>query len=67
LFIRFIVAAHAALSFRSSQILAACTELNGRTPAFPIWPTLLDAKPQLANGPSEMRFWKIEKATPLDV
>jgi hypothetical protein len=67
LFIRFIVAAHAALSFRSFQILVASTELNGRTPAFQTSPTLLDAKPQLGNGPSEMRFWKIEKTMPLDV
>jgi hypothetical protein len=66
LFIRCIVVAHVALSFRSFQILVASTELNGRTPAFLTWPTLLDAKPQLANGPSEMRFWRIEKATPLD-
>jgi hypothetical protein len=67
LFIRFIVVAHDALSFRSFPILVASTELNGRTPAFQTWPTLLDARPQLANGPSEMRFWKIEKTMPPDV
>jgi hypothetical protein len=67
LFIRCIVVAHVALSFRSFQILVASTELNGRTPAFPTWPTLLDAKPQHANGPSETRFSKIEKPMPRDV
>jgi len=67
LFIRFIVVAHDALSFRSFQILVASTELNGRIPAFPTWPTLLDARPQLVNGPSEMRSWKIEKTMPPDV
>ena len=66
LFIRFIVVAHVALSFRSFQILADSTELNGRTSVLPTWPILLDAKPQLGNGPSEMRFWRIAKPMPPD-
>ena len=64
LFIRSIVAARAALWFVSFQIVVASTELNGRTAAFLTWPTLRDAKPQLANGLSEMRFSRIENYLP---
>jgi hypothetical protein len=67
LFIRSIVAARAALSFVSFQIVVASTESNGPTEAFLTWPTLRDAKPQLANGLSEMRFSRIEKPAPPDV
>jgi len=67
LFIRSIVAARAGLSFVSFPIVVASTESNGPTAALLTWPIFRDAKPQPANGLSEMRFSRIEKPVLLDV